>query len=302
MGNEIQEKRFNWYQYEPIKKPLLDTFRAKYLVEKIEKGHSEILVDFTLGKYGEKHVYVKNNEIIINLDNRTITLEIEKLYKIAEKENKIFSIEDTGDLLPIEIRGRHYYKLWTPSIDSAPTISIDGINMHRVKNIDPFSDARIKILSLKIKPKKALLDICTGLGYTAIWAHRFGASVITVEKDENVLNIARYNPWSEELVNIPIILSDILDIIGELPNNYFDYIIHDPPRFSLAGELYSYNFYKELYRVLRKGGKMFHYTGSPGEKYRGKKFIKGIGERLTKAKFATRFIPRAQGFIAIKKF
>ena len=97
-------------------------------------------------------------------------------------------------------------------------------------------------------------------------------------------------------------MSDILDIIGELPNNYFDYIIHDPPRFSLAGELYSYNFYKELYRVLRKGGKMFHYTGSPGEKYRGKKFIKGIGERLTKAKFATRFIPRAQGFIAIKKF
>lgn len=39
--------------------------------------------------------------------------------------------------------------------------------------------------------------------------------------------------------------------------------MHNPPRFSIAGELYGLDFYRALYRVLRRDGKLFHYTGEP---------------------------------------
>jgi hypothetical protein len=39
--------------------------------------------------------------------------------------------------------------------------------------------------------------------------------------------------------------------------------------FKLAGELYSGAFYRELYRILKRGGRFFHYIGDPDSKARG---------------------------------
>ena len=43
----------------------------------------------------------------------------------------------------------------------------------------------------------------------------------------------------------------------------FDAVLHDPPRFGIAGELYSQAFYDHLARVLKPRGVLFHYTGTP---------------------------------------
>ncbi|MCX8189965.1 MAG: RsmD family RNA methyltransferase [Candidatus Diapherotrites archaeon] len=168
-----------------------------------------------------------------------------------------------------------------------PALMIDGILMHRIKGTSPKKDAEDKIALLKIRGGN-VLDICTGLGYTAIIASHYADYVVTIEKDKEVIRIARKNPASEELFNskkISLIEGDATKVIKKFQNEFFDYIIHDPPTFARAGELYSGSFYKELFRVLRYKGVLFHYTGLPCERYRKKSLRKGIIERLRAAGF-----------------
>ncbi len=55
---------------------------------------------------------------------------------------------------------------------------------------------------------------------------------------------------------------------------------HDIGTVSLAGELYSEEFYSQIYRVLRHGGKLFHYTGNPHVIKTGSSFVDGVIRRL----------------------
>ena len=70
-----------------------------------------------------------------------------------------------------------------------------------------------------------------------------------------------------------------------MPKSSFDSVIHDPPRFSLAGELYSEEFYREIFRVLRRSGRLFHYTGNPHLLRKGSGFVDGVIRRLKSAGF-----------------
>jgi predicted methyltransferase len=54
-----------------------------------------------------------------------------------------------------------------------------------------------------------------------------------------------------------MVLGDAVEVLKELESEEYDAVFHDPPRYSLAGELYSREFYSELYRVLKRGGKLF---------------------------------------------
>lgn len=159
----------------------------------------------------------------------------------------------------------------------APALVISGVRMHLVKETTPYKQAEAMVEALGVRKGDHVLDICTGLGYTSIAAARRGAEVITIEKDENVLELLKINPWSQEFFRFPIeqIAGDALE---ELPNlGKFDGIIHDPPRFALAPELYSKAFYIEL---RKHAPRMVHYVGNPGAKYRRKSFLKGCLERL----------------------
>jgi predicted methyltransferase len=60
-----------------------------------------------------------------------------------------------------------------------------------------------------------------------------------------------------------------------------------PPRFGIAGELYSQDFYDHLARVLKKRGRLFHYTGSPNKLTTGRDVPNEVAKRLRKAGFAT---------------
>ena len=102
-----------------------------------------------------------------------------------------------------------------------------------------------------------------------------------------MLRLARENPFSAELFSnqkIEIVEGDAFEEIKKFPEASLDAVLHDPPRFSFAGELYSLAFYRELFRVLKRGGRLFHYTGTPGERT-GKSFLKGVKQRLAEAGF-----------------
>jgi len=168
----------------------------------------------------------------------------------------------------------------------APTTLVSGFSMHRIKGTEPWADSVAKAQAIAPISGRTL-DTTTGLGYTAILAARSAAEVVTIELDPTALEIAQRNPWSHELFdrpNIQRIIGDAFEVVAEQPAASFDRIIHDPPYLSLAGELYSEEMYRRLYRALRKGGRLFHYIGDP-RSASGARTTAGVLRRLEAAGF-----------------
>ena len=179
---------------------------------------------------------------------------------------------------------------------AAPTMLISGIPMHRIKETDPQRDTQSKVRALG-RVSGHVLDTCTGLGYTALALAQHAAQVTTVELDPVVHTIIRQNPWSCALFttpNITPLIGDVAELIEGFADAAFDAILHDPPMFSLAGELYARTFYQQLHRVLRRGGRLFHYIGNP-ESRSGATVTRGVMQRLAEAGFQ-RVQTRAQAF------
>jgi len=180
-----------------------------------------------------------------------------------------------------------FYKMIFINEKKPPTVEISGIKMHITRNGDPAQDTQNKIMQFRHLEGK-ILDTCTGLGYTAIAAAKFPEvnQIYTCEADINMFRLCQENPWSRELFHhekIQLILAPVQNLVQKLPDNNIDYIIHDPPRFALAGELYSENFYRNLYRILKTNGEIYHYTGDPNKRSRRlplKKEIKKLFDRL----------------------
>ncbi len=214
-----------------------------------------------------------------------LEIPIEALRRIAEREEAVFVVDETGVYMAAYSNG-HFYKL-VPT-GGAPTLEIDGIRMHRTKDVTPDRDAAMKLDALGLRGGW-VLDICTGLGYTALEALRRGAElVVSIEVNPMVLRMAFINPWSRGLFQdrrLDIILGDAYDMVPSLPEARFDYVIHDPPRFALAGHLYSGEFYRGLFRALKPGGRLFHYTGEPGSRHRRIDLRRGVMRRLREAGF-----------------
>ncbi len=178
---------------------------------------------------------------------------------------------------------------------------IDGVHMHRFHNASPQQNASLMVDQANVKRGDEVLDICTGLGYTALAAAKRGAIVTTIEQSPTVLElITKHNPEILKYKNLKIIQDDAFQAVAQLPDASFNAIIHDPPRFSMAGELYSQAFYNELFRLLVARGKLFHYTGKPGLKS-GKNMIGGIKKRLMSAGFQKiTWVESCQGYKAVK--
>ena len=183
-----------------------------------------------------------------------------------------------------------------------PSMLIAGFTMHRIVDTDPMEDTLKKIATLTPITGR-VLDTATGLGYTAIEAAKTAEQVITIELDPGAQRIAQLNPWSQALFDNPKIrqvMGDAFEVVPTFADESFSRIVHDPPVFSLAGDLYSGVFYQQLFRVLKRGGRLFHYIGDLNSKSSGT-VTRGVLKRLQEAGFA-RVVrrPEAYGVVAYK--
>ncbi len=226
----------------------------------------------------------------------------QEVAQITEKENSCFEVTADGidEIRAFSETTSRYCSLY--ATQSAPTLVIAGFPMHRIKESDPHRDTLEKIKT--IAPiTGVVLDTTLGLGYTAIEAAKTAEKVITLELDPAVIEICRRNPWSQGLFtrsNLELRNVDSFEEIRTFDDGMFDRILHDPPVFSLAGDLYSGEFYRELFRVLKPKGRLFHYIGNPDSVSAGR-VTKGAIRRLQESGFRTiRDASRAFGVVAMK--
>jgi predicted methyltransferase len=218
------------------------------------------------------------------------------LERIHEADHKCFLITGAG-LHEIRVfsEATGWVRTLMPTL-GAPTTVVGGFPMHRIKGIDPYEDTVRKVKTIAPLVGQ-VLDTATGLGYTAIAAAKTATQVVTIELDPAALEIARLNPWSQGLFDNPKIVQlvgDATELVPDLESDRFSRILHDPPISSLGGELYSGAFYRELLRVLKRGGRLFHYIGDPASKS-GQTVTKGVVRRLREAGFP-RVVPQPQAF------
>jgi predicted methyltransferase len=187
-----------------------------------------------------------------------------------------------------------------PTEWGAPTFHIDGIKMLSTAQASPYADAERKVGL--IQPRgKTILDTCGGLGYFAAWCLAGGArQVLSCEKNPDVIWLRSLNPWSPATGGgLTLTQGDVVEQIATLPGASVDAILHDPPRFGIAGELYSQAFYGQLARVIRRKGKMFHYTGTPNKLTSGRDVPNEVAKRLRHAGFVAEF--HGDGILAVKR-
>ena len=210
-------------------------------------------------------------------------------YPPGLKDRTIY-VWEGGEFAPASRFSGSLIKL-VPTPLGAPTFEIDGIKMLPTSKASPFDDARRKVAL--IEPRgKTVLDTCGGLGYFAACCLEAGAAHIqSLEKNADVLWLRTLNPWSPDPDSVAssgrlqLNHADVSQAIVQIADNSIDALLHDPPRFGIAGELYSQLFYDQLARVLRRGGRLFHYTGSPNKLTSGRDVPNEVAKRLEKAGF-----------------
>jgi predicted methyltransferase len=278
--------------------PVLSHFQATVLLDARQAGEASVEASLDLG--------LTTSEVSIEAERVSFPgghwLLWEDVEEIVRNESVCYLIED-GDAFKIQRFSEtlnRFYSLMPTS--GAPTLLVSGIPMHRIKGIDPYRDTQAKIRTLAPISGR-VLDTCTGLGYTAIAAARTADAVLTIELDPAVLEVAGLNPWSRRLfedARIQQVVGDSYEEVQAFEDSSFSRIIHDPPMFSLAGDLYSAETYRHLYRILKAKGRLFHYVGDLSSRS-GRNVIKGVVRRLQDAGFS-RIVrrPEAFGLVAYK--
>jgi predicted methyltransferase len=242
------------------------------------------------------------SETLVTLDDEGVfyptgeRLRWEDAARIVKNDSVCFTLSG-GEISDIRVFSQttNWVRSLYPTL-SAPTMLVSGVPMHRIKDTNPWRDTLTKVKTIAPITGR-VLDTATGLGYTAILAAETAVEVVTIELDPAGLEIARANPWSRELferANIQQLIGDAADIVPTLDAASFARIVHDPPQLSLAGHLYSEEFYRELRRVLARGGRLFHYIGDPNSPF-GSRTTSGVIRRLHNAGFA-RVVRRPEAF------
>jgi predicted methyltransferase len=197
---------------------------------------------------------------------------------------------DGDEFAPVSRYSGSLIKL-VPTEWGAPTFEIDGIKMLPTSKESPVDDARRKVAL--VEPRgKVVLDTCGGLGYFAACCLEAGVTRMqSFEKNADVLWLRTINPWSPDPDSpaaggrLQLTHADVSQAVTQIADASVDALLHDPPRFGIAGELYSQVFYDQLARVLRRGGRMFHYTGSPNRLTSGRDVPREVAKRLEKSGF-----------------
>jgi predicted methyltransferase len=247
-------------------------------------------------------------ECSLDLDRSTTTVEVDaegwnwqgRRYPFLDacKDRTIYHW--TGEAFAPVARYTDSLIKLVPTQWGPPTFEIDGIKMLPTAQVSPYADAERKVAL--IQPRgKTILDTCGGLGYFAAWCVQGrAAQVRSFEKNPDVLWLRSLNPWSPPAGGVlQLEQGDIAERIVSLPDASVDAILHDPPRFGIAGELYAQVFYDHLARVLERKGKLFHYTGSPNKLTSGRDVPREVLKRLRHSGFVAEV--NGDGILAVKK-
>lgn len=263
--------------------PVLSHYQVAPLLKAHKQSQASVITTLDLGRSSVELELAA--EGLLLPDGQTVSWA--GLAKIAKDENKCYVIADNQPQ-PIMVHSptTNWVRTLYPT-KSWPTTLVAGFLMHRIKDIDPREDTRRKVAAVAPVTGE-VLDTATGLGYTAILAAPSASHITTIELDPAALELARLNPWSQELFASPKIrqiVGDTAEVIEQFADGQFNRILHDPPTFSLGGELYSAAFYAQLYRVLARRGQLFHYIGDMSSSY-GSRTVKGVVRRLQEAGFS----------------
>jgi predicted methyltransferase len=169
---------------------------------------SEMLNQFRHGNQSRTSLDLGKTETVVSLQEGYVRLSgearvsLDDLRMIAKCEDAVFAVREgtVEKVIRFSNATHRTYKL-RPTADW-PALEISGTLMHRIKGTTPRRDAEAK-LRLVSPVQGAVLDTCMGLGYTAILAASTADSVTVIEKDENVLEMARLNPHSQPLFQDP---------------------------------------------------------------------------------------------------
>jgi len=222
----------------------------------------------------------------------------------AKLKDRTIYYWDGDDFSSVSTFSQSLIKL-VPTPWGAPTFEIDGIKMLPTSKESPFDDARRKVAL--VEPRgKVVLDTCGGLGYFAACCLEAGvARIHSFEKNPDVLWLRTLNPWSpdpdapEHGGRLQLTHADVSQAITQIPDASIDALLHDPPRFGIAGELYSQSFYDQLARVARRGARLFHYTGSPNKLTSDRDVPREVAKRLEKAGFKAELA--LDGVLAVRR-
>ena len=261
--------------------PILTAAVARRLLAAIDANEPALVISLDLGLSTES-VSIHGDAANV----RGTQLGHAELAKVAAEPQKCFEIGADG-ARPIALfsAATGWVRTLLPTAD-APTTLVAGFPMHRIARTTPLADTRAKVRCLG-RARGRVLDTATGLGYTAIELARVGFDVVTVELDPAAIDLARRNPWSAALFgrdNVYMLEGNVAELTASFGDGEFVAVLHDPPTLQLAGELYSAAFYAELMRILKPGGRLFHYVGDPHSRA-GARATAGVRRRLADAGF-----------------
>jgi predicted methyltransferase len=275
--------------HDDVALPLLTLALQDRLREALRKGSSEIECSLDLGR---------TSTTVSVADDGWTWRETRHPWLAKCRDRTVYRWFD-GQWAPVQRFGDALIKL-VPTAWGTPVFEIDGIKMLVSESVSPWEDAKRKVAL--VEPRgKAVLDTCGGLGYFAAWCLESGAQRIqSFEKNPDVVWLRGLNPWSPPAGGaLSLTQADVVEEIPRLADASFDAILHDPPRFGIAGELYSQAFYDQLARVIRRNGRMFHYTGTPNKLTSGRDVPAEVAKRLKAAGFAT--ARAGDGILATKR-
>jgi hypothetical protein len=272
-----------------------------HIAELIKSRTGKVNVSLDLGITSSEVTKLENG--VLFPDGQTIALELLKKTNKKHHLEDCFVVQNSSLIYLYSFENNTIYKLYEPHIDWPPTLWINGSVMHTVSVSKPTDEAENKVKALGYISGD-ILDTCFGLGYTAIELIRSGAKTVrTFEVSESVIEMAQVNPWSKRAFGdkrIKLESSNVYETIKSLNDKEFDLILHDPPNVKIEGDLYSLKFYKELHRVLKTGGVVYHFVGG-GRVSREYKvnYLRGVVNRLSEAGFK-KVQKGYRGVIAVK--